>query len=83
FVLDPRFAHQVGGAGSVVDAVVSDVDGDRVDDVVYTTATDRGRSYDGFRVLRSTGTGMTRSGLWARTPLCAAGECSFYFQNGS
>lgn len=80
---DPRWDQNVGGAGSdVVDAVVSDVDGDGADDVVYTTSVAGGRGYDGFRVLRSTGTSVKPSSAWAATPRCPARRCPLYFQNG-
>lgn len=80
---DPRWDRNVGGAGSnVVDAVVSDVDGDGTDDVVYTTSVAGGRGYDGFRVLRSTGTAVKPSSAWAATPRCPGRRCSLYFQNG-
>jgi len=82
FILDPGLALAVGGKGArVVDAVVSDVDGDRVDDIVYTTSVDRGRAYDGFRVLRLDVAGVESSEVWARTPRCPKGDCSFYFEN--
>ena len=67
----------------VVDAVVSDVDGDGVDDVVYTTVAGNGREYDGFRVLRLDGPGAGSSEGWAPTPRCPAGGCSFYLQEAT
>jgi hypothetical protein len=80
---DPRWERNVGGAGSnVVDAVVTDVDGDGTDDVVYTSSVVGGRGYDGFRVLRSTGTSVKPSAAWAATPRCPARGCALYFQNG-
>jgi hypothetical protein len=82
FRIEPRLALQIGERRSeMIDAVVSDVDGDGVDDVVYTTAFDRGRAYDGFRVLRVGRGPSGRSEVWARTPRCPSGSCSFYFQN--
>ena len=82
FLVDTRMALPVGGQRrDVVDAVVSDVDGNGVDDVVYTTSFGRGRKSDGFRVLRLDGPGVEPSEIWAPTPRCPAGDCSFYFQN--
>ena len=82
FLVDTRMALPVGGQRrDVVDAVVSDVDGDGVDEVVYTTSFGRGRKYDGFRVLRLDEPGVESSEMWAPTPRCPAGDCSFYFQN--
>lgn len=82
FAIEPRLALRVGGRPSdMIDAVVSDVDGDGVDDIVYTTAVDRGRAYDGFRVLRLGRETAGASELWAPTPRCPSGDCSLYFQN--
>ncbi|WP_322937896.1 FG-GAP repeat domain-containing protein [Nocardioides bizhenqiangii] len=81
-VLEPGLVLQIGGRrGDVVDAVVSDVDGDAVDDVVYSTVDERGRSYDGFRVLRLDERATAPSEVWAPTPRCPSGDCSFYFEN--
>ncbi|MEZ0578180.1 FG-GAP repeat domain-containing protein [Nocardioides sp. MH1] len=77
-VRDPRHDVAAGGPGDVVDAMVSDVDGDGADEVVYTAA--REGSYDGFRVL---GLGRGRpDGRWAATPHCRGGGCTLYFENG-
>jgi hypothetical protein len=82
FAIEPRLALQIGGRPSdMIDAVVADVDGDGVDDIVYTTAVDRGRAYDGFRVLRLRRATPSSSELWAPTPQCPSGDCSLYFQN--
>lgn len=80
-VRERRADRLLGGAADVVDAVVADVDGDRVDDVVFTASTGRGRAYDGFRVLRPGDTGQRPGEVWAPTPRCPSADCSFYFQN--
>jgi hypothetical protein len=83
--IEPRLALQVGGrGGDMLDAVVSDVDGNGVDDVVYTTSVERDRAYDGFRVLRFDEADTTAGrpgGVWAATPRCPSGDCSLYFLN--
>ena len=79
-VVDRRLTARLGGRGEIVDAVVSDVDGDGDDDVVYTTYVGRGREYGGFRVL-SLGGPAGGAEVWAPTPTCPARSCSFYFQN--
>lgn len=79
-VLDRRLLVQAGGAGEVVDAVVSDVNGDRVDDVVYTTSRNAGE-YGGFRVMSLADARIEPGEVWAATPRCRARDCSFYFQN--
>jgi hypothetical protein len=83
FLVDTRLTLPMRGGrhADVVDAVVSDADGDGVDDVVYTTVAGDGREYDGFRVLRLDEPGVESSEEWAPTPRCPAGGCSFYFQN--
>ncbi|KAA1419134.1 VCBS repeat-containing protein [Nocardioides humilatus] len=76
-VRDRRHDLVVDGAGDVADSVVSDVDGDGVDDVVYVVGGRRG----GFRVLDLDS--ARRSGRdWAAAPRCASGDCALYFQNG-
>ncbi|WP_147381400.1 FG-GAP repeat domain-containing protein [Nocardioides immobilis] len=80
-VLDRRIAARGDGDGEIVDAVVSDVDGDRDDDVVYTTYAGRGREYGGFRVLSLGRPSVDPRDVWAPTPRCRARACSFYFQN--
>jgi hypothetical protein len=79
-VRDRRYDVAVGDTGAVTDAVTSDVDGDGVDDVVYTTSTKRG--YDGFRVLQVRDLGRAPSRQWARTPACRSRDCTLYFENG-
>jgi hypothetical protein len=77
-----RLGLSIGGRpGTVADAVVSDVDGDGVDDVVYTVEPDKGQAYDGFRVLRLRTPDRLRSEVWAATPRCRSRSCSLYFQN--
>jgi len=80
-VVGRRLTARLGGRGEIVDAVVSDVDGDGDDDVVYTTYVGRGREYGGFRVLSLGGSDGARGVVWAPTPTCPARSCSFYFQN--
>ena len=79
-VRDRRHDLEVGGPGTVADAVTSDVDGDGVDDVVYATTSRRGPG--AFRVLQLRDHGRAPSRQWARAPACRSSDCILYFENG-
>lgn len=72
--------------GLIEAIAASDVDGDGLDDVVFATWEYDSRTYEGFQVARSTGTGLSKVEAWGETPDCPGGDssyCLMRFQQGS
>lgn len=82
-VVDRRWRTAVRGPDAdLVGATVSDVDGDGLDDVVFTTVAGDRSNYGAVRVLRSTGNGLAAAEEWAAGARCRPRTCVVYFQNG-
>ncbi len=68
------------GTGYVTAELASDVDGDGLDDLVYTFKSTEDNQLDGVRVARADGTGFGAGELWADLPRCQDEYCFTYFQ---
>ena len=75
--------YQSGGTKGSIEAFgVSDLDGDRKDDLVFVTYDFGTEQYEGFLVARSTGAAFGQVETWAETPECKD-FCYMEFQQGS
>lgn len=71
-----------GDQGYVTAQLVSDVDGNGFDDLVYTYKSTKNDQLDGIRVALSDGSAFGAGELWADLPRCKDEYCFTYFQGG-